>query len=72
MTAPPEGRVLTPEEAFAIGPLENRFHVVSVACRRVAQLRAGSRPRLEPGGHTACVVAGAEVVAGTGPYYVEG
>lgn len=70
MTSPPEGRVLTAEEAFAVGPLDNRFHVVSVACRRVAQIRAGSRPRLATGGHKECVLAVAEVMAGTVPYYV--
>jgi DNA-directed RNA polymerase subunit K/omega len=53
----------------AVGPIENRFHVVAVACQRVLQLRSGSRPRLDPRGHNACVVAVAEVIAGTVPYY---
>jgi DNA-directed RNA polymerase subunit K/omega len=61
---------MTAEEMVTVGPLDNRFHVVSVACRRVVQIRAGSRPRLDPGGHKPCVVAVAEVVAGTVPYYV--
>lgn len=52
------------------GPLENRFHVVAVACQRVLQIRNGSRPRLDPGRHKPCVVAVAEVVAGTVPYYL--
>ena len=58
------------EEAGGIGPLENRFHVVSVACQRVMQIRKGSRLRLDPEGHKPCVVAVAEVRAGAVPYYV--
>jgi DNA-directed RNA polymerase subunit K/omega len=53
-----------------VGPLENRFHVVSVACQRVMQIRGGSRLRLDPEGHKPCVVAVAEVRAGVIPYYV--
>jgi len=53
----------------AVGPLENRFHVVSVACQRVLQIRSGSRPRLDPKGHKPCVAAVAEVMAGAVPYY---
>jgi DNA-directed RNA polymerase subunit K/omega len=52
------------------GPLGNRFLVVAVACRRVMQIRDGARPRLDPGGHKPCVVAVAEVMAGTIPYFV--
>ncbi len=52
-----------------VGPLDNRFHVVSVACLRVMQIRNGGRLRLDPGGHKPCVVAVAEVVAGFVPYY---
>jgi DNA-directed RNA polymerase omega subunit len=48
----------------------NRFLLVAVAAQRVLQIRAGSRPRLEPGGHKPCVVAVAEVVAGSVPYFV--
>jgi DNA-directed RNA polymerase subunit K/omega len=59
-----------PEGASAIGPLENRFHVVSVACQRVIQIRGGARPRVDPQGHKACVQAVAEVLAGTVPYYL--
>ena len=51
------------------GPLENRFHVVAVACQRVLQLRNGARPRLDPGRHKPCVVAVAEVVANAVPYF---
>jgi DNA-directed RNA polymerase subunit K/omega len=59
-----------PESAAEIGPLGNRFLVVAVASQRVLQIRSGARPRLDPGGHKPCVVAVAEVVAGTIPYYV--
>ncbi len=53
-----------------VGPLENRFHVVAVACQRVVQIRNGARPHLDPQGHKPCVVAVAEVVAGMVPYYL--
>ena len=53
-----------------IGPLDNRFHVVAVASLRVIQIRNGARLRLDPGGHKPCVVAVAEVLAGTVPYYL--
>jgi DNA-directed RNA polymerase subunit K/omega len=59
-----------PESERAIGPLGNRFLVVAVASQRVLQIRSGARPRLDPGGHKPCVVAVAEVIAGTIPYYV--
>jgi DNA-directed RNA polymerase subunit K/omega len=52
-----------------VGPLDNRFHVVSVACLRVIQIRNGGRPRLDPAGHKPCVAAVAEVVAGAVPYF---
>ena len=58
------------EAASAIGPLDNRFHVVAVACRRVMQIRNGARLHLDPPGHKECVVAVAEVMAGTVPYYL--
>jgi DNA-directed RNA polymerase subunit K/omega len=48
----------------------NRFLVVAVAAQRVLQIRDGARPRLNPGGHKPCVVAVAEVMAGTIPYFV--
>ena len=59
-----------PGDPLEVGPLENRFHVVSVACQRVVQIRGGSRLRLDPGRHKPCVVAVAEVMAGTVPYYM--
>jgi DNA-directed RNA polymerase subunit K/omega len=58
------------EGESAIGPLDNRFHVVVVASLRVIQIRNGARPRLDPGGHKPCVAAVAEVLAGTVPCYV--
>ena len=58
------------EVEATVGPLDNRFHVVAVACQRVVQLRAGARLRLDLTGHKPCVVAVAEVVAGTVPYYL--
>jgi DNA-directed RNA polymerase subunit K/omega len=58
-----------PGADYRLGLLENRFHVVSVACQRVMQLRSGARPRLDPEGHKHCVVAVAEVVANAIPYY---
>jgi DNA-directed RNA polymerase subunit K/omega len=59
-----------PEGESAIGPLDNRFHVVAVASLRVMQIRNGARLRLDLGGHKPCVVAVAEVLAGTVPYYI--
>ena len=72
MSAAPIGalQVRVAESGAAVGPLDNRFHVVSVACLRVMQLRNGGRPRLDPSGHKPCVAAVAEVVAGAVPYYM--
>ncbi len=71
MSADPAGapQPLVGEGGNVVGPLDNRFHVVSVACLRVMQIRNGGRLRLDPGGHKPCVVAVAEVVAGVVPYY---
>ena len=63
--------VLVGEGDSGVGPLGSPFHVVSVACRRVMQIRAGSRPRLMPAGHKPCVQAVAEVRAGVVPFFVE-
>lgn len=63
-------RPAVPDGGPAVGPLDNRFHVVAVACLRVMQLRNGARPRLDPGGHKPCIAAVAEVVAGAVPYYL--
>jgi DNA-directed RNA polymerase subunit K/omega len=67
--------IVTPESMIAegesaVGPLDNRFHVVAVACQRVTQIRNGARPRLDPQGHKPCFLAVAEVVAGAVPYYL--
>jgi hypothetical protein len=58
------------EGASAIDPLGAGFHVVTLACLRLAQIRNGARLRLDPGGHKPCVVAVAEVLAGVVPYYL--
>jgi len=47
---------------------EHRFLFVTVASRRVMQIRAGARPRIEAGSHKPTVVAVAEVLAGFVPY----
>jgi DNA-directed RNA polymerase omega subunit len=47
----------------------NRFLLVAVAAQRVLQIRNGSRPRLEAGVHTPCLIAIAEVMAGSVPYF---
>ena len=47
---------------------EHRFLFVTVASRRVLQIRAGSRPRVDAGSHKPTVVAVAEVLAGFVPY----
>jgi len=40
------------------------FHLATVVFRRVLQLRAGARPRVDPGGHKLGHVAFLEVRAG--------
>jgi len=72
VTGASEGlEVLVGEGDSAVGPLGSPFHVVSVACQRVMQIRAGSRPRLLLSGHKPCVQAVAEVRAGVVPYFSE-
>ncbi len=51
------------------GVFGNRFLLVAVAAQRVLQIRNGSRPRVDPGSHKPGVVAIAEVLAGSVPYY---
>ena len=46
----------------------NRFLLVTVASRRVLQIRGGSRPRVEVASHKPVVQAVAEVLAGCVPY----
>jgi DNA-directed RNA polymerase subunit K/omega len=59
-----------PAGTCGVGPLDNRFHVVAVACLRVMQIRNGGRLRLDAGGHKPCVAAVIEVVAGVVPYHL--
>jgi DNA-directed RNA polymerase subunit K/omega len=54
----------------ANNPLDNKFLVVALACRRALQLRNGARPHLDPQGHNTCVMAVAEVVSGAVAYSV--
>jgi DNA-directed RNA polymerase subunit K/omega len=58
-----------PPMLAAVGTgFEHRFLFVTVASRRVMQIRAGARPRVEAGSHKPTVVAVAEVLAGFVPY----
>jgi hypothetical protein len=41
------------------------FHLATIVFRRALQLRAGARPRVDPGGHKLGHVAFLEVTAGT-------
>lgn len=59
-----------PGGELAVDPVGAGFHVVTLACLRLAQIRNGARLRLDPGGHKPCVVAVAEVLAGAVPYYL--
>ena len=53
----------------AVGTFEkHRFLSVVVASRRVLQIRAGARPRVDAGSHKPTVIAVAEVLAGFVPY----
>jgi len=63
---------IAPESLAAAesNPLDNKFLIVALACRRALQLRNGARPHLDPQGHNTCVMAVAEVVAGTVAYSV--
>jgi len=65
----PELASTEPPMLAAVGRgFEHRFLFVTVASRRVLQIRAGSRPRVEAGSHKPTVVAVAEVLAGFVPY----
>jgi DNA-directed RNA polymerase omega subunit len=52
-------------EAFS-----NRFLLVTVACKRVLQIRGGSRVRVAAGSHKPVALAVAEVLAGCVPYFI--
>ncbi len=54
----------------ANGAFSNRFLLVTVACRRVSQIRGGSRARVDAGSHKPVVLAVAEVLAGCVPYVI--
>jgi DNA-directed RNA polymerase subunit K/omega len=60
-----------PAEDPAIAPFGNRFLLVTVAFRRVMQIRAGSRPRVDVASHQPTVLAVAEVRAGCVPFSAE-
>ena len=65
----PEPASSEPPMLAAVGTgFEHRFLFVTVASRRVLQIRAGARPRVEVGSHKPTVVALAEVLAGFIPY----
>jgi len=53
-----------------LAPLQNRFHVATVASQRVVQLQNGARPRVDPGQHKHCVVAVEEVMAGAVSWFL--
>ena len=53
-----------------LAPLQNRFHVATVASQRVVQLQNGARPRVDPGQHKHCVVAVEEVMAGVVSWFL--
>jgi DNA-directed RNA polymerase omega subunit len=57
-----------PTREAAAAAFENRFLLVTVAFRRVLQIRAGSRPRVAIASHKPVVQAVAEVLAGCVPY----
>jgi hypothetical protein len=65
----PEPESSEPLALAAVGAgFEHRFLFVTVASRRVVQIRAGARPRVDAGSHKPTVVAVAEVLAGFVPY----
>jgi DNA-directed RNA polymerase subunit K/omega len=53
-----------------LAPLQNRFHVATVASQRVVQLQNGARPRIDPGQHKHCAVAVEEVMAGAVSWFL--
>ena len=57
-------------QQLELAPLQNRFHVATVASQRVVQLQNGARPRVDPGQHTHCVVAVEEVMAGAVSWFL--
>jgi DNA-directed RNA polymerase subunit K/omega len=59
-----------PTNVSANGVFSNRFLLVAVACRRVLQIRGGSRIHVAAGLHKPVVLAVAEVLAGCVPYVI--
>ena len=65
-----------PSETMPMPPLsaggtvfeQHRFLSAVVASRRVLQIRAGARPRVDAGRHKPTVIAVAEVLGGFVPY----
>jgi DNA-directed RNA polymerase subunit K/omega len=67
--------VLAPETSAdepSVAAFENRFLLVTVAFRRVVQIRAGARPRVYIASHRPTVLAVAEVIAGCIPFSTDG
>ncbi len=60
-----------PDSQSPIAAFGNKFLLVTVAFRRVAQIRAGARPRVHVESRQATVLAVAEVRAGCIAYSVE-
>lgn len=50
---------------------QNKFRLVTVAFQRARQLKAGARPRVDPGNHNTVRVATLEVMAGVVSWHVE-
>ena len=60
----------TTSQQLELAPLQNRFHVATVASQRVVQLQNGARPRVDPGQHKHCIVAVEEVMAGAVSWFL--
>jgi DNA-directed RNA polymerase subunit K/omega len=50
--------------------LSGNFHLATIVFRRALQLRAGARPRVDPGRHKLGHIAFLEVTAGTVPWEI--
>jgi DNA-directed RNA polymerase subunit K/omega len=59
-----------PENQSSVAALGNKFLLITVAFRRVVQIRGGSRPRVFVESRQPAVLAVAEVLAGCVPYSV--
>ncbi len=59
-----------PASQVSIAALGSKFLLVTVAFRRVVQIRAGARPRVYVASRQPTVLAVAEVLAGCVPYSV--